>query len=170
MVTGPSETFTPEQLAALYDTNVLGTQRLNRAALPRMRAAGDGLLVWVSSSSSRGGTPPYLGPYFAAKAGMDALTVSYAGELTRSLDRRAWRVHPGNQPLHAQRQPDRHRDRGRVRDPLRRPLEQVSGKLAEIEPPYAEVAEVVNTEKGHRPLPGIHRPLRRRCRDRRCRR
>ena len=40
-------------------------------------------MVWVGSSSSRGGTPPYLGPYFAAKAAEDALAVSYAAELTR---------------------------------------------------------------------------------------
>lgn len=83
MVFGPSEAFTSEQLAALYDVNVLGTQRLNRAALPHMRGQGQGLLVWVGSSSTRGGTPPYLGPYFAAKAAMDALAISYAGELAR---------------------------------------------------------------------------------------
>ncbi|GAA5185474.1 SDR family oxidoreductase [Rugosimonospora acidiphila] len=83
MVTGPTEAFTPEQLAGIYDTNVLGTQRLNRAALPHLRERGEGLLVWVGSSSTRGGTPPYLGPYFAAKAAMDALAVSYAGELAR---------------------------------------------------------------------------------------
>lgn len=83
MVYGPAEAFTPEQLAALYDVNVLSTQRVNRAALPQLRAQGKGLVVWVSSSSTRGGTPPYLAPYFAAKAGMDALAVSYAGELAR---------------------------------------------------------------------------------------
>lgn len=83
MVYGPAEAFTPEQLAQLYDINVLGTQRVNRAALPQLRKQGKGLLVWVSSSSSRGGTPPYLAPYFAAKAGMDALAVGYAGELAR---------------------------------------------------------------------------------------
>ena len=83
MVYGPAEAFTPEQLADQYDVNVLGTQRLNRAALPHMRERGNGLLLWVGSSSTRGGTPPYLGPYFAAKAGMDALAVSYAGELAR---------------------------------------------------------------------------------------
>lgn len=83
MVTGPSEAFTPEQLASLYDTNVLGAHRLNRAALPHLRRRGDGLLVWVSSSSVKGGTPPYLGPYFAAKAAMDSLAVSYAAELAR---------------------------------------------------------------------------------------
>jgi NAD(P)-dependent dehydrogenase (short-subunit alcohol dehydrogenase family) len=39
-------------------------------------------LVWVSSSGVAGGTPPYLSPYFAAKASMDALAVLYARELT----------------------------------------------------------------------------------------
>jgi NAD(P)-dependent dehydrogenase (short-subunit alcohol dehydrogenase family) len=83
MVFGPAEAFTPEQLGALYDINVLSTQRLNRAALPYLRKQGKGLVVWISSSSSAGGTPPYLAPYFAAKAGMDALAVVYARELVR---------------------------------------------------------------------------------------
>jgi NAD(P)-dependent dehydrogenase (short-subunit alcohol dehydrogenase family) len=83
MAFGPAEAFTPEQFAQLYDINVLGTQRVNRAALPVLRRQGRGLLVWVSSSSARGGTPPYLAPYFAAKAAMDAVAVSYAGELAR---------------------------------------------------------------------------------------
>jgi NAD(P)-dependent dehydrogenase (short-subunit alcohol dehydrogenase family) len=82
MVFGPAEAFTPEQLAELYDVNVLSTQRVNRAALTHMRKQRAGLLVWVSSSSSAGGTPPYLSPYFAAKAGMDALAVQYARELS----------------------------------------------------------------------------------------
>ncbi|HLZ67802.1 MAG TPA: SDR family NAD(P)-dependent oxidoreductase [Aliidongia sp.] len=83
MAFGPAEAFTPEQFAQLYDINVLGTQRVNRAALPHLRRQGRGLVLWVSSSSARGGTPPYLAPYFAAKAAMDALAVSYAGELAR---------------------------------------------------------------------------------------
>jgi NAD(P)-dependent dehydrogenase (short-subunit alcohol dehydrogenase family) len=83
MVFGPAEAFTPEQLAELYDVNVLSTQRVNRAALPVLRKQGKGLVIWVGSSSTRGGTPPYLAPYFAAKASMDALAVSYAGELAR---------------------------------------------------------------------------------------
>src|ERR1700730_7577567 len=82
MVFGPAEAFTPEQLAELYDINVLSTQRVNRAILPQLRKQRNGLLVWVSSSSSAGGTPPYLAPYFAAKAGMDAMAVIYARELT----------------------------------------------------------------------------------------
>jgi NAD(P)-dependent dehydrogenase (short-subunit alcohol dehydrogenase family) len=80
-VFGPAEAFTPEQLAELYDINVLSTQRVNRVALPQMRKQHQGLLIWVSSSSSAGGTPPYLAPYFASKAGMDAMAVQYAREL-----------------------------------------------------------------------------------------
>src|SRR6202161_1990094 len=83
MTFGPSEAFTPEQLAELYDVNVLSTQRGNRAALPHMRKQGDGLLLWISSRRSRGGSPPCLGPYFAAKAAMDSLAVTYAGEVAR---------------------------------------------------------------------------------------
>src|SRR5580693_7889926 len=83
MVFGPAEAFTAEQLAQLYDVNVLSTQRVNRAVLPHLRAQKQGLVVWVSSSSAAGGTPPYLSPYFAAKAGMDALAVVYSRELSR---------------------------------------------------------------------------------------
>ncbi|MEU2206635.1 SDR family NAD(P)-dependent oxidoreductase [Streptomyces hygroscopicus] len=83
MATGPAEAFTPDQLARLYDINVLGAQRVNRAALPHLRGRGQGLLVWIGSSSTRGGCPPFVGPYFAAKAAMDALAVAYAAEVQR---------------------------------------------------------------------------------------
>lgn len=83
MAYGPAEAFTPEQFAALYDVNVVGAQRVARAVLPHMRGRRSGLVVWVGSSSTRGGHPPFLAPYFAAKAGMDALAESYAAELIR---------------------------------------------------------------------------------------
>src|SRR3984885_2752260 len=81
MVFGPAEAFTPDQFMQQYDVNVLGAQRVNRAALPHLRGQHKGLLVWVGSSSTRGGPPPFLGPYFAAKAAMDALAVTYSTEL-----------------------------------------------------------------------------------------
>ena len=58
MTFGPLEAFTPEQVASEYDMNVVSTQRLNRAALPIMRKQRSGLLIWNSSSSAAGGTPP----------------------------------------------------------------------------------------------------------------
>jgi NADP-dependent 3-hydroxy acid dehydrogenase YdfG len=45
MVFGPAEAFTAEQLAEQYDTNVLSTQRVNRAALPQLRKQRQGLVV-----------------------------------------------------------------------------------------------------------------------------
>ncbi|KAM4068037.1 short chain dehydrogenase [Hirsutella rhossiliensis] len=83
MCFGPLESFTAEELARYYDINTLGPHRVNSAALPHMRKAGTGQLVWIGSSSTSGGTPPFLGPYFAAKSGMDSLAVSYASELSK---------------------------------------------------------------------------------------
>jgi len=82
-VYGPAEAFTPEQLAEIYDANVLSTQRVNRAVLPQLRKQGQGLLIWITSSSARGGSVPFLGAYASSKAALDALALSYAGELAR---------------------------------------------------------------------------------------
>jgi NAD(P)-dependent dehydrogenase (short-subunit alcohol dehydrogenase family) len=83
MAQGPAESFTPQQFAALYDVNVLGAHRVNRAFLPDMRSRRAGSLIWVGSSSTRGGHTPFISPYFAAKAAMDSLAVDYADELIR---------------------------------------------------------------------------------------
>ncbi|MBW8846848.1 MAG: SDR family NAD(P)-dependent oxidoreductase [Burkholderiales bacterium] len=83
LVVGPAEAFSPEEMMAAYDTNVLGAQRVNRAALPVLRAQQKGLLLWVGSTTTRGGFPPFLGPYAAAKAAMDSLAVTMSWELAR---------------------------------------------------------------------------------------
>jgi NAD(P)-dependent dehydrogenase (short-subunit alcohol dehydrogenase family) len=163
MVLGPAESFTPEQLAEIYDTNVLSTQRLNRAVLPQMRARRDGLLVWVGSSSTFGGTPPYLAPYFGAKAAMDHLAKSYAVELTR-FGVETSIVIPGaftsgtNHFAHAMRPADA--SVAEAYEELYGDLpDQVGRRLAELSPPDADVAEVaraivtiVDTPKGERPF------------------
>jgi NAD(P)-dependent dehydrogenase (short-subunit alcohol dehydrogenase family) len=83
LVIGPTEAFTPEEISKVFDTNFLGTQRVNKAVLPVMRRQQQGLVLWVSSSTTRGGFPPFLGPYAAAKAAMDSIAVSMAYELAR---------------------------------------------------------------------------------------
>lgn len=163
MVTGPAEAFTPEQLADLYDTNVVGTQRLNRAALPHLREQHDGLLLWVGSSSTRGGTPPYLAPYFAAKAAMDALAVSYALEVARfgietTIVVPGSFTHGTNHFAHSGKPADA--DIVAAYETRYAGLmDQVAQKLRELEPEWADVAEVakaivtvVDTEKGKRPF------------------
>jgi NAD(P)-dependent dehydrogenase (short-subunit alcohol dehydrogenase family) len=163
MVTGPTEAFTPDEIARVYDTNVLGTQRLNRAALPHLRAQRHGLLLWVGSTSTRGGTPPYLAPYFAAKAAMDALAVSYAAELAR-FGIESTIVVPGS----FTRGTNHFANSGRPADQqtvaayeeLYPALtEQVGKRLAELAPANADVADVataivqvVDMEHGTRPF------------------
>ncbi len=83
LVIGPTEAFTPEEIAKSFDTNVLGAQRVNKAALPVLRAQQSGLLLWVSSTTTRGGFPPFMGPYAAAKAAMDSIAVTMSYELAR---------------------------------------------------------------------------------------
>lgn len=83
MVLGPAEAFTPEEIVKVFDTNLLGTQRVNRAVLPYLREQEAGLMLWVSSSTTKGGFPPFLGPYGAAKAAMDSMAVTLAYEIAR---------------------------------------------------------------------------------------
>jgi NAD(P)-dependent dehydrogenase (short-subunit alcohol dehydrogenase family) len=164
MLFGPAEAFTPEQFAELYDINVLSTQRVNRAALPQMRRQGRGLVVWMSSSSTRGGTPPYLSPYFAAKAAMDSLAVSYASELAR------WGIEtsiivPGaftkgtNHFAHAGSPADKARAAEYDEGPYAGLPDQSLKGLASLEPPDADVGavadavvKVVDTPFGRRPF------------------
>ena len=83
LVVGPTEAFTPQEIAKVFDTNVLGAQRMNRAVLPYLRAQESGLMLWISSTTTKGGFPPFMGPYGAAKAAMDSLAVTLAYEIAR---------------------------------------------------------------------------------------
>lgn len=79
---GVSEAFTPEQVRALFDVNVFGIQRVLRAALPALRAQGDGLVVNVGSILGRV-TFPFFGLYGASKFAVEAMTDSYRYELSQ---------------------------------------------------------------------------------------
>lgn len=165
MVFGPAEAFTPEQLMQQYDVNVLGTQRVNRAALPHLRQQGKGLLLWVGSSSTRGGTPPFLAPYFAAKAAMDALAVSYSTELSR------WGIEttimvPGaftqgtNHFAHSGTPEDAHIVAAYENGPYAGVAEQALKGLASLEPAEADPEEVARQIVRVVGLPHGTRPFR----------
>ena len=164
MVFGPAEAFTPEQYAQLYDVNVLSTQRVNRAVLPHLRQQRQGLLIWISSSSVAGGTPPYLAPYFGAKAAMDAIAIQYARELSR------WGIEtsiivPGaftrgtNHFAHSGQPADEARAAEYEAGPYAGFGEQVQKAFAEIVPPDADanlvaeaIVSVVHAPYGKRPF------------------
>src|SRR5580693_1395642 len=165
MVFGPAEAFTPEQFAELYDVNVLSTQRVNRAVLPQLRKQKQGLVVWISSSSSAGGTPPYLAPYFAAKAAMDSTAVIYARELAR------WGIEtsiivPGaftggtNHFAHSGRPADTARAAEYEAGPYAGFGDQVQKAFAAIVPPEADASSVADAIVGVVDTPFGKRPFR----------
>src|SRR6185369_3359857 len=54
---GVTEAYTPEQFSRIFDVNVIGAVRVNRAVLPSMRARRSGLLIHVSSGAGRCSVP-----------------------------------------------------------------------------------------------------------------
>ncbi|MEM9120222.1 MAG: SDR family oxidoreductase [Cyanobacteria bacterium P01_F01_bin.56] len=80
-VIGLQESFAPEDLQKLFDINVFGVQRVNRAVLPAMRERGAGLLIHISSLLGRMALPFY-GPYNASKWALEALAENYRVELS----------------------------------------------------------------------------------------
>lgn len=79
----------------MYDTNVLGTVRVTRALLPRLRESGEGLIINIGSKAA---LDPYLGGsgYNAAKFGLKALTrVTRLEEIDAATGVRVTEIDPG---------------------------------------------------------------------------
>jgi NAD(P)-dependent dehydrogenase (short-subunit alcohol dehydrogenase family) len=77
---GYAESYTPEQFQRLFDVNIVGVQRVTRAALPHMRARKAGLFINTGSSLGRY-VLPFMAPYAVTKFALECLTDSYAMEL-----------------------------------------------------------------------------------------
>jgi NAD(P)-dependent dehydrogenase (short-subunit alcohol dehydrogenase family) len=128
-----------------------------------MREHGRALLLWIGSTSSRGGTPPYLAPYFAAKAAMDSMVVSYAAELAR-FDIETTIVVPGSftggtNHFATGGHPEDQETVAAYENLYPGLVEQVSKRLAALAPADADAAQiaeavvqVVDTAHGSRPF------------------
>jgi NAD(P)-dependent dehydrogenase (short-subunit alcohol dehydrogenase family) len=77
---GITEAYTIAKIQRLFEVNVFGAARVNRAVLPAMRRQRSGLLIHVSSVAGRV-VVPYLGIYCASKFALEALADSYRSEL-----------------------------------------------------------------------------------------
>lgn len=77
---GLLEAFSVEQVQKVFNANVYGVLRTNNEVLPSMRAAGDGLVITISSSVGRV-SPPFQAPYNATKFALEAFIESSYGEL-----------------------------------------------------------------------------------------
>ncbi len=78
---GIQELMSPEDMARVFEVNVMGVQRVMRAALPHMRAQGRGTVLYTSSLIGRIATPFY-GTYSASKWALEAIVECYRTELS----------------------------------------------------------------------------------------
>ncbi len=110
LVVGPTEAFTPEEIVKVFDTNVLGAQRVNRAVLPYLRRQESGLMLWISSHH-QGRLSAVHGPYGAAKAAMDRWPSRWPTRSRASASRLPSSCRapsPGHRPLPERGYQDRH--------------------------------------------------------------
>lgn len=77
---GIQETFAAEQVQKLFDVNVFGVVRTNRAVLPHMREQGSGKIIYISSGLGRV-VFPFVGPYAASKFALEAMAEASSYEL-----------------------------------------------------------------------------------------
>ncbi|MFC3851652.1 SDR family NAD(P)-dependent oxidoreductase [Salinispirillum marinum] len=78
---GIQELMSVEDMMHVFDVNVLGVQRVMRAALPHLRAQGRGTVIYTSSLIGRIATPFY-GTYSASKWALEAIVECYRTELS----------------------------------------------------------------------------------------
>jgi NAD(P)-dependent dehydrogenase (short-subunit alcohol dehydrogenase family) len=78
---GMLEFFTTDDFKHLYEVNVFGVQRMNRAVVPHFRNQKSGLIVYTSSLLGRI-TLPFYGLYQTSKWALEALAENYRAELS----------------------------------------------------------------------------------------
>jgi len=162
--TGPIESFTLEQVQRQFDTNVFGVIRVNRAALPHMRAQGSGLLLQVGSVVGRIAFP-FVGLYGATKFAIEGLTESYRYELA-PLGIDAVVVEPGTYPTNLSANRLEPADAERVAPYAAAMTDFVPRFMAEImssTPPNPQevadaIAELIALPAGKRPLRTVVAP------------
>ncbi len=158
---GALEAYPVEQIQQIFDTNVYGALRVNRAVLPHMREKGSGLLVHVSSVAAR--TPfPFSVPYAATKSALETFAEGYRYELaTLGID--SVIIEPGAFPTSVFRNKVVPADRDRRAEyaPLAELEAQVLGGLeafvaSDEAPDPQDVADtivgLIETPAGRRPL------------------
>jgi NAD(P)-dependent dehydrogenase (short-subunit alcohol dehydrogenase family) len=80
-VMGMHEFFTIEDYYKVFEVNVFGVQRMNRAVIPYLRETKKGLIIYTSSLNGRF-IIPFYGPYTVSKWALEALAESYRVELS----------------------------------------------------------------------------------------
>lgn len=78
---GLQELMSADDMAHVFDVNVMGVQRVMRAAVPHLRQQGSGTILYTSSLIGRI-TTPFYGTYSASKWALEAIAEAYRNELS----------------------------------------------------------------------------------------
>lgn len=78
---GIQELMSADDMARIFDVNVMGVQRVMRAALPQLREQERGTVLYTSSLIGRIAMPFY-GTYSASKWALEAIAECYRAELS----------------------------------------------------------------------------------------
>ena len=160
-VLGIQEQFTIDDFKRLFDVNVFGVQRVNRAILPYFRNRGSGLLIHVSSLLGRM-TLPFYGPYNASKWALEALAENYRIELSGfGVD--SCIVEPGGYPtgfmnsLMSPSDTSQNESYGEMIHAPKQAFENFEGALANnpVQDPQNvadAIADLISTPAGQRPM------------------
>ncbi|MEM7184310.1 MAG: SDR family oxidoreductase [Spirochaetota bacterium] len=81
-VLGWQENFTIDDWKKLFEINVFGVARMNRAVLPNMRKSGKGTIMYISSLLGKF-CMPFFGPYNSSKHALEGLAENYRVELSQ---------------------------------------------------------------------------------------
>lgn len=158
---GPIEVQDMAAMQLAFDTNVMGVQRVQRAALPAMRARKSGLIVNVSSQLGRV-IVPAGGPYSATKFALEALSEQLAYELApHGVD--VCIIQPGGYPtkvwsnrnrynLELKGRIDAERAKGYADLVARMGTETGGGRNADVLDVPRAIAEIAAMPAGRRPL------------------
>lgn len=103
----PAETFDTQTFEDTFKVNVTSAFVCTRTAIPHLRAAGGGSVIFLSSVATRFG-PPGSVAYVSAKSALNGMTMCFATELAPD-NIRVNAVSPGviDTPLHAATPRDR---------------------------------------------------------------
>ena len=160
-VLGIQEQFSIDDFKRLFDINVFGVQRVNRAILPHFRKQGSGLLIHISSLLGRI-TLPFYGPYNASKWALEAMAENYRVELSGfGVD--SCIVEPGGYPtgfMESLMQPSDHSQDGSYGDMIHAPkyaFDSFEGALASNPAQNPQnvadaIANLISTPAGQRPM------------------
>ncbi|RED15251.1 SDR family oxidoreductase [Parasphingopyxis lamellibrachiae] len=160
-ITGPIELQDMEATQLMFDTNVLGYQRMARAVLPGMRAAGSGQIFAISSQLGRV-IVPGAGQYSPTKFAVEAMFEQLAYELVpHNID--VTIIQPGGYPTRIWVNRNRYTAALRERTPEERRAaypalvermgtEDGSGRTADPADVPRAIAEIIAMPAGTRPL------------------